>query len=338
MTVLSSKFRHHIIIREQTCIMTNIFFQISIVLSILSLNNGLQTLSFLIHGRVLTHCIQTVPSGYGRISRAGCRLSASVEVKNEEYPGSPAATKTKRDNKAMAFLKKIGKVGGTKVDFTNAVGVDEGSGGAKISSNAGKCNHDVAVKKARHAYRSCVDSGTIDDLSETFPITSSGTQWAGVTDGVMGGSSSGSLVREEFQGRVSNILTANVRLENDGGFVQMVTDLALDHSVSNTVDASKFDGLEFDVYYVGDADRETFNVHLKDSNCVRQFSSYRATFELPQEQWTTVRLPWSRFEGFGWGAVENVLDHSALRRIGLVAIGKEMDASLALSYIRFMQD
>merc|ERR1711935_891486 len=180
--------------------------------------------------------------------------------------------------------------------------------------------------------------GTIDDLSETFPITSSGTQWAGVTDGVMGGSSSGSLVREEFQGRMSNILTANVRLENDGGFVQMVTDLAMDHSISNTVDASKFDGLEFDVYYVGDADREIFNVHLKDSNCVRQFSSYRATFELPQGQWKTVRLPWSRFDGFGWGAVENLLDQSTLRRIGLVAIGKEMDVSLALSSIRFMQD
>jgi hypothetical protein len=77
---------------------------------------------------------------------------------------------------------------------------------------------------------------------------------------------------------------------------------------------------------------------LKDSNCLRQFSSYRATFELKQGQWTTVRLPWSRFEGFGWGAVENLLDNSALRRIGLVAIGKEMDVSFALSSIRFVQD
>lgn len=238
----------------------------------------------------------------------------------------------------MAFLKKIGKVGGTKVDFTNAVGVDEGSGGAKISSNAGKWDHDVAMKKAKHAYRSCVESGTIDDLTESFPITSSGTQWAGVTDESMGGSSSGSLVRETFHGRLSNVLTANVRLANEGGFVQMVTDLALDPSVSNTVDASKYDGVEFDAYYTGDNEKENFNVHLKDRNCNRQFSSYRATFELPQGEWTTVRLPWSQFNGFGWGAVENLLDQSALRRIGLVAIGKEMDVSLAVSSIRFMQD
>jgi hypothetical protein len=76
----------------------------------------------------------------------------------------------------------------------------------------------------------------------------------------MGGVSSGTLVREDFNGRISNVLTANVRLENNGGFVQMVTDLALDHSVSNSVDASQYKGLEFDVFYTGVADKENFNV------------------------------------------------------------------------------
>lgn len=318
--------------------MTSISFRIFVIFSLLFPNYGLQASSFLIPGRVLTSTSQTIPSVYSGISGVGVWLGACAEANNDDSACSSATTKAKIDNKAMAFLRKIGKVGGTKVDFTNAVGVDEGSGGAKISSNAGKSDHDMAIKKAMHAYWSCVDSGTIDDLSETFPFTSSGTQWAGVTDGIMGGSSSGSLVREEFQGRISNVLRANVKLEEYQGFVQMVTDLALDHSVSSTVDATKFDGIEFDIYYAGDARREIFNLHLKDSNCVRQFSSYRAKFELPQRQWTTVRLPWSKFEGFGWGAVENLLDLSALRRIGLVAIGKEMDVSLALSSIRFMQD
>uniref|UniRef100_A0A7S0UNR5 NADH:ubiquinone oxidoreductase intermediate-associated protein 30 domain-containing protein n=1 Tax=Pseudo-nitzschia delicatissima TaxID=44447 RepID=A0A7S0UNR5_9STRA len=295
--------------------MTNSSLQFLIAISLLSLNHALQTLSFPIGGRVSAP--QSV--GYCGISQTGFQLAA-------------------KDNKAMSFLKKIGKVGGTKVDFTNAVGVDEGSGGAKCSSNVKQLDHDVALKKARHAYRSCVDSGTIDDLTESFPITSSGTVWAGVTDKVMGGKSSGHLVREDFQGRLCNVLTANVRLANDGGFVQMVTDLALDPAMSNTVDASQYDGLEFEAYYEGDSDKENFNVHLKDRNCNRQFSSYRATFELPEGEWTTVRLPWSRFDGFGWGAVENLLDTRAIRRIGLVAIGKEMDVSLALSSIRFLQD
>ncbi|MGK3735580.1 MAG: hypothetical protein ACI90V_002421 [Bacillariaceae sp.] len=75
-------------------------------------------------------------------------------------------------------------------------------------------------------------------------------------------------------------------------------------------------------------------VSLKDSNCLKQFSSYRATFELPSDKWTTVKLPWTIFDGFGPGAVDNVVDQSNLRRIGLVAYGKKMDVTLALSSIR----
>jgi Complex I intermediate-associated protein 30 (CIA30) len=74
---------------------------------------------------------------------------------------------------------------------------------------------------------------------------------------------------------------------------------------------------------------------LKNSNCLRQFSSYRASFELIRGKWTTVRLPWKAFEGFGRGAAENAFDPSSLRRIGVVAIGRAMDVTLALSSIRF---
>jgi hypothetical protein len=97
-------------------------------------------------------------------------------------------------------------------------------------------------------------------LTEEFPITVSGTQWAGVTDRVMGGASSGTLAREEFEGRTSNVLRASVSLNNGGGFVQMATDLALDQAVSNTVDASAFDGIELEVFYDGDNETENFNV------------------------------------------------------------------------------
>lgn len=306
--------------------MTNISLSFSLLVWFLSSDDVVRISSFQIPERVPVYSCQNFARSW---------MSASGETKNEVSPSSSTTSNAKDDNKAMTFLKKIGKIGGTKVDFTNAVGVDEGSGGAKISSNVDKWNKDVAVKKAKHAYRSCVDSAIIDDLSETFPITSSGTQWRGMTDEVMGGSSSGSLVREYFHGRMSNVLTASVRFENSGGFVQMVTDLALDHSVSNTVDASTYNGIEFDIFYEGDADRENFNVHLKDFNCNRQFSSYRATFEVSKGRWTTVQLPWSSFKGFGLEDVESILNCSAIRRVGLVAIGKEMDVRLALSSIRF---
>ena len=117
-----------------------------------------------------------------------------------------------------------------------------------------------ATKKALGAYESCVESGVIDDLTEEFPITCSGTQWAGVTDRVMGGLSSGTLAREEYHGRMANVLRAHVSLENEGGFVQMATDLALNPAVNQIVDASNFDGIEAELYYNGEEETENFNI------------------------------------------------------------------------------
>ena len=76
----------------------------------------------------------------------------------------------------------------------------------------------------------------------------------------MGGVSHGVLAREEYHGRRANVLRAHVRLENNGGFVQMATDLALNPKVSSTVDASNFDGIEAELFYEGKEATETFNI------------------------------------------------------------------------------
>ena len=81
-----------------------------------------------------------------------------------------------------------------------------------------------------------------------------------------------------------------------------------------------------------------FPPSLKNSNCLRQFSSYRATFSLPRGEWTKVRIPWLKFGGYGWGAVENHFEPSTLRRLGVVSIGKEVDVTLALSSVGFYKD
>jgi hypothetical protein len=77
---------------------------------------------------------------------------------------------------------------------------------------------------------------------------------------------------------------------------------------------------------------------LKNLDCLQPFSSYRATFELVNGQWTTIRLPWSSFHGYGRGAKENTLNVSTLKRLGVVAIGKAMDVTIGLSSIRFFSD
>lgn len=77
----------------------------------------------------------------------------------------------------------------------------------------------------------------------------------------MGGVSTGRLTRESFFGRVANVMRGHVSLKNNGGFVQMVTNLALD-PVSGSVDASAFEGVELDVCCdgVNDDGQESFNI------------------------------------------------------------------------------
>ncbi len=154
----------------------------------------------------------------------------------------------------MAFLRKKGKVGASANQFTRSMGVDEGPAGKVTGGGSAK-----AIRKAKSAFQTCTDSGVIDDLSEPFPFTSSGNEWQAFTDTVMGGKSSGSMSRETLNGHVANVLRGKVSLANNGGFVQMATNLALD-PVSDTVDASEYDGIELDVIYQGEEETSSFNV------------------------------------------------------------------------------
>jgi hypothetical protein len=242
------------------------------------------------------------------------------------------------DNKAMSFLKKIGKVGGeSNRDFTVALGVDEGPTGKSLGSKS--------LRKSNTAYLSCIDTGVVDDCTETFPFTSSGTQWRGITDRIMGGKSTASLERlTEFYGKTANVLRGRVVAYNhDKGFIQMTTNLSNDQQNSKAVDASDFDGIELDLLFKSDSDdvEESFNVHLKTEDCT-QSSSYRSSFLLQQnEQWKTVRLSWQDFSGFGDG-LSAPFDPSSLVRIGIVVLHDNQndedsrdDVTLGLSSLRF---
>ena len=79
----------------------------------------------------------------------------------------------------------------------------------------------------------------------------------------MGGVSKANLAREVFDGRTANVLRGEVSLSNNGGFVQMATDLApgAGDFARDTVDASRFDGVELDVQSFSSNDGlEIFNV------------------------------------------------------------------------------
>lgn len=208
------------------------------------------------------------------------------------------------------------------------MGLDESPSGGNQKNTPG------GTRKSSAAYVSCTTSGVIDDMSDPFPFTSSGSQWQGITDAVMGGTSNGSLSRETIEGKLANVLRGNVSLDNNGGFIQMATDLSLDPAEDVFVDAENFDGIELEVYCEGTEVKEKFNVHIRNPTCDRTRSSYRTTFDIRPGQWATVRLPWDAFEGFGPGP-EVTPFVPILRRLGVVSIGEAKEVVLAVGRVGF---
>lgn len=142
--------------------------------------------------------------------------------------------------------------------------------------------------------------------------------WRLVSDQVMGGVSDGTLTLEEVAGRPALRLTGKVSLENDGGFLQMATDVA---------PAPGAAGIELEVL----GDGSDYNLHLRTDAVEKPWQSFRATFRAGP-QWRRIRLP---FAGLEAHRIDAAFDPAGLRRIGLVAIGQAFRPDLSLSMLHF---
>lgn len=161
----------------------------------------------------------------------------------------------------------------------------------------------------------------LDNRSTCTLTATNGVVWRAVADTVMGGVSSGNLMPAVIEGRNCVRLTGDVSLENNGGFVQACLDL----SESGFLDASDYSGIEIDVLGNG----EIYNLHLRTQDTRIVWQSYRASF-LAQPNWHTVRLP---FEIFQAHRIDQPLDKYHLRRLGVVAIGREMQVDVCISLL-----
>lgn len=166
----------------------------------------------------------------------------------------------------------------------------------------------------------------IDDRRSGDMRSNLGSPWRLVTDGVMGGMSDGRLSTDTRGGRHCLRLTGDVRLENNGGFVQA----ALDLSDDGPFDASSYSGLELDIHGNG----EQYNLHLRTADVWLPWQSYRASFAAPA-RWQTVRLPFADFSGYRIGTA---LDLRRLERIGIVAIGRAFHAELCVARLVLYRD
>ena len=164
----------------------------------------------------------------------------------------------------------------------------------------------------------------IDDFSKTNLTSCLGPTWIGVSDQVMGGNSEARIEKTIVKFRRCLRLTGDVRLENNGGFIQA----ALSLSTRDTVlDASMFSGIRITAY----GNDEEYSMHLRTKDNTRPWQSYRSHF-VAKPVWATIELP---FKDFLPHRLETELNTKILRRIGVVAIGRPFSADLAISSLAF---
>ena len=151
-------------------------------------------------------------------------------------------------------------------------------------------------------------------------------EWEFIADTVMGGVSTGSVTATTVDERNAHRLTGQVSLDNDGGFVQMAFDL---NGNEAPYDASHWSGIELDVL----GNEEQYEVRLRTSQLSRPWQSFRMAL-LAGAGWKTVHIP---FDDFTPHRHDLSLDPSQLRRIGVLAIGREFQADIAVSAVRLFR-
>lgn len=164
----------------------------------------------------------------------------------------------------------------------------------------------------------------IHDVSNQSLTSALGTRWRAVSDQVMGGVSEAKIDLTTLDGRPCLRLSGDVRLENDGGFIQASLDLV---ASGDTLDASAFRGIRL----VARGNGESYSLHLRTADTKRPWQSYRAHF-VASTDWQAIELPFTDFVAHRF---DTALNLKRLRRLGLVAIGRAFVADLAVAEISF---
>lgn len=151
------------------------------------------------------------------------------------------------------------------------------------------------------------------------------TGWRLVTDGVMGGVSSGALAEASQDGLPCMRLQGQVSTANNGGFIQAAQDIA--PAVSAGLEA--FDGVR--VMLRGNG--ESYNIHLRTSDLWLPWQSFRLT-AVATDEWRTLRLPFADFTSY---KTRVPLRPERLRRLGIVAIGRDFAADVCIGEVGFFR-
>ncbi|SFS15694.1 CIA30 family protein [Yoonia litorea] len=148
------------------------------------------------------------------------------------------------------------------------------------------------------------------DATERWGYTSDRVM-GGVSDGQAGLGRDGDLEFAQLRGQVSTA--------NNGGFIQIRTNLSSPLPEAAT-------GLALRVRGNG----ARYYVHLRPDTARRPWQFYQAAFDTT-EAWAEVRIPWAAFRP--QGGLQAQFRPSDIRSLGIVAYGADYEAALDVDWI-----
>ena len=170
------------------------------------------------------------------------------------------------------------------------------------------------------------DNGAVSMATEDFVVedfSDSLANWEFITDGVMGGISTGQMdfVDQQADGK-SLRMQGKLSLENNGGFIQVRRPISKD---SKYFDARGYTGVKLEVK----GDGNEYAVHLRSRGTWLPWQYYEAKFPTNGD-WQTVILPFGEFKPYFH---KRKLNTAKLTTVAIVALKKEFEPDIYLRKI-----
>ena len=149
-------------------------------------------------------------------------------------------------------------------------------------------------------------------------------QWKFISDNVMGGLSTGSIVYEMKEGQSIAYLSGDVTTENNGGFIQVRRNLKeIDLQEANYVKiTAKGNG-------------EKYYIHLRTTGTILPWQYYQSAFVV-EKKYKDFILPIKQFKKSG-SFQANVVKSKSITSIGVVAYGRDHKAEIYVKEISFIK-
>ncbi len=169
---------------------------------------------------------------------------------------------------------------------------------------------------------SIANSMEIDHLKTPWKTTQN-QKWRFVTDAVMGGLSTGKVDIHKIDGQNCYQMTGNVSTKNNGGFIQIRTEIIPNLKISD------FEGIYLKIY----GNNASYGIHIRTEFTLAPWQYYSNYFKSPN-QWITIKLPFEKFNKSNFYQPK-ILKSQKIKSIGLVAGFKDYKANICLSEIGF---